>query len=470
VREDLNDLMFKGRRQKFNRVLEDLIAANKKGQPVLIGTASVESSEVFSRMLKRANIRHTVLNAKFHEREAEIVAEAGQKGAVTIATNMAGRGTDIKLGEEVKELGGLLVLGTERHESRRIDRQLRGRCARQGDTGGSRFYVSLEDDLMRLFANQGALAKMLEKSFGDDDMLEHGTLDWSIQNAQKKVEQQNYSIRKRLLQYDDVLNRQREIVYSIRNDVLIEDEPSKIIFELVEEEIDSRLASVPAEEFGVEKIELMPQFESLIASWVNVTFPLSAKLEEFVGKSFEDSREHLFSKIKSAYDAKRKLEDPEQIFSLERYVVVNAVDVHWQDHLTEMEELRRSVGLRGYGQKDPLSEYKNEAFRAFEEMMVSMRSEVCTGLFRSSTNLAAFENMLSSLSGVAKTTGPETGNVGFDRFGGGSSSGVASPEESEAPQIATPVVRETPKVGRNDPCPCGSGKKYKKCCGAGVAA
>jgi preprotein translocase subunit SecA len=307
VREDLNDLMFKGRRQKFNRVLEDLVEANKKGQPVLIGTASVESSEVFSRMLKRANIRHTVLNAKFHEREAEIVAQAGQKGAVTIATNMAGRGTDIKLGEGVKELGGLLVLGTERHESRRIDRQLRGRCARQGDPGGSRFYVSLEDDLMRLFANQGALAKMLEKSFGDDDMLEHGTLDWSIQNAQKKVEQQNYSIRKRLLQYDDVLNRQREIVYSIRNDVLLEEEPSKIIFELVEEELDSRLATVPVEEFGVDNTSQMPQFESLIASWVNVTFPLSVKLEEFTGKSFEEAREHLFEKIKTAYDAKRKL-------------------------------------------------------------------------------------------------------------------------------------------------------------------
>jgi preprotein translocase subunit SecA len=462
--------MFKGRRQKFNRVLEDLVEANKQGQPVLIGTASVESSEVFSRMLKRANIRHTVLNAKFHEKEAEIVAQAGQKGAVTIATNMAGRGTDIKLGEGVKELGGLLVLGTERHESRRIDRQLRGRCARQGDPGGSRFYVSLEDDLMRLFANQGALAKMLEKSFGDDDMLEHGTLDWSIQNAQKKVEQQNYSIRKRLLQYDDVLNRQREIVYSIRNDVLLEEEPSKIIFELVEEELDSRLATVPLEEFGVEDTNQMPQLESLIASWVNVTFPLSVKLEEFTGKSFEEAREHLFEKIKTAYGAKRKLEDPDQILSLERYVVVNAVDVHWQDHLTEMEELRRSVGLRGYGQKDPLSEYKNEAFRAFEEMMGGMRSEVCTGLFRSSTNLAAFENMLSSLSGVAKTTGPESGNAGFDNFKGGQGGPAAGQQESEAPQIATPVVREAPKVGRNDPCPCGSGKKYKKCCGAGVTA
>jgi preprotein translocase subunit SecA len=401
VRKDLNDLMFKGRRQKFNQVLEDLTEAHKNGQPVLIGTASVESSEVFSRMLKRANIRHTVLNAKFHEKEAEIVAEAGQRGAVTIATNMAGRGTDIKLGEGVKELGGLLVLGTERHESRRIDRQLRGRCARQGDPGASRFYVSLEDDLMRLFANQGALSKMLEKSFGDDEVLEHGTLDWSIQNAQKKVEQQNYSIRKRLLQYDDVLNRQREIVYSIRNDVLLEEDPGKILLELVEEELDARLGAIALTEFKATRIEEMSELESLIASWVNVTFPLSVRLDELLGKSEEDVKSILFDKIKGAYEAKRKLETPDQLQSLERYVVVNAVDIHWQDHLTEMDELRRSVGLRGYGQKDPLSEYKNEAFRAFEEMMVSMRSDVCSGMFRSSTNLAAFENMLSNLSDVA---------------------------------------------------------------------
>ena len=473
VRKDLNDLMFKGRRQKFNQVLEDLSEAHEKGQPVLIGTASVESSEVFSRMLKRANIRHTVLNAKFHEREAEIVAQAGQSGAVTIATNMAGRGTDIKLGDGVKELGGLLVLGTERHESRRIDRQLRGRCARQGDPGASRFYVSLEDDLMRLFANQGALSKMLEKSFDDEEALEHATLDWSIQNAQKKVEQQNYSIRKRLLQYDDVLNRQREIVYSIRNDVLLEEDPGKILLELIDEEVETRLDSIPESEFKASRAEEMPELESLLASWVNVTFPLSVRLDELVGKSEEQVSEILLEKITSAYDAKRKLEDPEQLQGLERYVVVNAADVHWQDHLTEMEELRRSVGLRGYGQKDPLSEYKNEAFRAFEEMMGAMRSDVCSGMFRSSTNLAVFENMLSTLSNVAKTTGPEsTTDGGFDQFRG-SSGGPPSPEASEAPeipQVAVPVTREAPKVGRNDPCPCGSGKKYKKCCGATSAA
>ena len=473
IRKDLNDLMFKGRRQKFNQVLEDLTEANQKGQPVLVGTASVESSEVFSRMLKRANIRHTVLNAKFHEREAEIVAQAGQRGAVTIATNMAGRGTDIKLGEGVKELGGLLVLGTERHESRRIDRQLRGRCARQGDPGASRFYVSLEDDLMRLFANQGALSKMLEKSFGDDEVLEHGTLDWSIQNAQKKVEQQNYSIRKRLLQYDDVLNRQREIVYSIRNDVLLEEDPGKILLELVEEEIDERLAGISPSEFKASKIEEMPDLESLVSSWVNVTFPLSVRLDDLLGKDEAEVKDILLDKITTAYDAKRKLENPEQLQSLERYVVVHAADLHWQDHLTEMEELRRSVGLRGYGQKDPLSEYKNEAFRAFEEMMGTMRSEVCSGMFRSSTNLAAFENMLSALSDVAKTTGPDaTVGKGFDRFSAPASPApsLEASESPEIPKVAVPVVRDQPKVGRNDPCPCGSGKKYKKCCGSGVPA
>ncbi|MDG1137952.1 MAG: preprotein translocase subunit SecA [Opitutales bacterium] len=473
VRKDWNDLMFKGRRQKFNKVMEDLTEANKTGQPVLVGTASVESSEVFSRMLKRANIRHTVLNAKFHEREAEIVSEAGQKGAVTIATNMAGRGTDIKLGEGVKELGGLLVLGTERHESRRIDRQLRGRCARQGDPGVSRFYVSMEDDLMRLFANQGVMSKMLEKSFDDNEVLEHGSLDWSIQNAQKKVEQQNYSIRKRLLQYDDVLNRQREIVYSIRNDTLLEEDPSNILFELVEEELESRLASIPETEFKANQLENMPELEALVATWVNVTFPVSFKADELVGKDEATAKNLILEKITNAYQAKRKLEDPEQIQSLERYVVVNAADLHWQDHLTEMEELRRSVGLRGYGQKDPLSEYKNEAFRAFEEMMQAMRSDICSGMFRSSTNLAAFENMLSSLSDVARTTGPDqSGARGFDRFAG-PQGGAKQVVESDAPEIskiAMPVVRDAPKVGRNDPCPCGSGKKFKRCCGSGVAA
>jgi preprotein translocase subunit SecA len=245
------------------------------------------------------------------------------------------------------------------------------------------------------------------------------------------------------------------------------------LIELIEEELDVRLGGVPETEFKATQESEMSELESVLASWVNVTFPLSVRLEDLVGKSEDEVREFILEKITSAYDAKRKLEDPERLQGLERYVVVNAVDVHWQDHLTEMDELRRSVGLRGYGQKDPLSEYKNEAFRAFEEMMGSMRSDVCSGMFRSSTNLAVFENMLSTLNNVAKTTGPESsGDTGFDQFRS-SPGGPGSPQASEAPEIApiaTPVVRDAPKVGRNDPCPCGSGKKYKKCCGAGVAA
>jgi preprotein translocase subunit SecA len=326
---------------------------------------------------------------------------------------------------------------------------------------------------MRLFANQGALSKMLEKSFGDDEVLEHGTLDWSIQNAQKKVEQQNYSIRKRLLQYDDVLNRQREIVYSIRNDVLLEDDPGKILLELVEEEIEGRIGGIPISEFKASREEDMPELESLLASWVNITFPITIRLDELIDKSEEEVKNLLLEKVTGAYEAKRKLENADQLQGLERYVVVNAVDVHWQDHLTEMDELRRSVGLRGYGQKDPLSEYKNEAFRAFEEMMVSMRSDVCSGMFRSSTNIAAFENMLSNLNDVARATGPDTSaSGGFDRFsGGGAGASISGQSEApEIPTIAVPTVRETPKVGRNDLCPCGSGKKYKKCCGVGISA
>ena len=463
VREDLNDLMFKTRRQKYKTVIEDIDEAHRKGQPVLVGTASVESSEVLSRMLRRVNVPHSVLNAKHHEQEAEIVIKAGRRGAVTIATNMAGRGTDIKLGEGVAELGGLLVLGTERHESRRTDRQLRGRCARQGDPGMSRFFVSLEDDLMRIFANQGAISKMLEKSFGEDDVLEGGSLNWAIENAQKKVEQQNYSIRKRLLQYDDVLNRQREVVYDLRNDAIQEETPSRILFELVEMELSDRLEAVVDTKGG-----LAEEFDSFLSSWLNITFPVSVKLSECEGRSFDDLRDHLLERIKDAYETKASLEDPEAIAGLERYVVIHSIDVHWQDHLTEMEELRRSVGLRGYGQKNPLSEYKNEAYVYFEELMGSVRSDVCTGMFRSSTSAQSLGSMLSILSQGAKMEGPSddspAAGILAEAFADSGEEGGASEAPSRPAPVATPVRRDTPKVGRNDPCPCGSGKKYKKCC------
>ena len=462
VREDLNDLMFKTRSQKYKTVIEDIEKAHGKGQPILVGTASVESSEVLSRMLRRANVPHSVLNAKYHEQEAEIVVKAGRPGAVTIATNMAGRGTDIKLGEGVPELGGLLVLGTERHESRRIDRQLRGRCARQGDPGMSCFYVSLEDDLMRIFANQGAISKMLDKSFGEDDVLEGGSLNWAIENAQKKVEQQNYSIRKRLLQYDDVLNRQREVIYDLRNDTIQEDEPRRVLSELVEMELTDRLEGVVDSKGG-----LAEEFDSFLSAWLNVTFPVSVKLDECQGKSFEDLRDHLIKRIDDAYDAKASLENPETIEGLERYVVIHSLDLYWQDHLTEMEELRRSVGLRGYGQKNPLSEYKNEAYVYFEEMMRSIRTDVCSGMFRSATSSQSFENMLSVLSQGATLEGPSDESPADGILAAAfaeSEAGAESRSPARPAPKAVPVRRDTPKVGRNDPCPCGSGKKYKKCC------
>jgi len=464
IRQDLNDFMFKTRRQKYKTVIEDIEEAHRKGQPMLVGTASVEASEVLSRMLRRVNVPHSVLNAKYHEQEAEIVSRAGRQGSVTIATNMAGRGTDIKLGEGVPEVGGLLVLGTERHESRRTDRQLRGRCARQGDLGMSRFYVSLEDDLMRIFANQGAISKMLEKSFGEDDVLEGGSLNWAIENAQKKVEQQNYSIRKRLLQYDDVLNRQREIVYDLRNDVIHDETPRRVLFELVEVELVSRLEGVVDAKGG-----LADEFASFLSSWMNVTFPVSVKIEECEGKSFDELQDHLLQRINDAYEAKVSLENPESIADLERYVVIHSIDVHWQDHLTEMEELRRSVGLRGYGQKNPLNEYKSEAFVYFEEMMGSVRADVCSGMFRSGTSSQSLENMLSVLSQGAKLEGPSdespaAGILAEALADSGAEAGSSSTPARPAP-VGVPVRRNEPKVGRNEPCPCGSGKKYKKCCG-----
>ncbi len=473
IRKDLNDVVYKTRREKFNAVIRHIEEANKTGQPVLVGTASVEASEVLSRMMKRANITHNVLNAKFHEQEAEIVARAGQRGAVTIATNMAGRGTDIKLGEGVPDLGGLLVLGTERHESRRIDRQLRGRCARQGDPGTSKFFIALEDNLMRLFASAGPISKMLENSFEEGDELEHPLLNISIENAQKKVEQQNFSIRKRLLQYDDVLNKQRQVIYDIRNEAIQSDTPSSTIFEMVDEEVANRLEALPPSPLSDEN----ESARQGVLDWVNTTFPVAVSAEDLASaapagtrdeEALEAMRTLLIDKVRTAYDVKASLEDPESIVQLERYVIIRSIDRHWQDHLTEMEELRRSVGLRGYGQKDPLSEYKNEAFRYFGELMENTRSEICTGVFRSSTNLESFQNMLSVLSRNAQEQGPIEGGgsllqqAAAAQAPAGRGSNVDLPKPQDAPK---PVKRDMPKVGRNEPCPCGSGKKFKKCCG-----
>ncbi|HVU32558.1 MAG TPA: preprotein translocase subunit SecA [Opitutaceae bacterium] len=484
IRVDKNDSIFKTRRDKYAAVVKEIEEANKRGQPVLVGTTSVESSEVLSRMLRRTGIVHTVLNAKFHAQEADIVARAGQRSSVTIATNMAGRGTDIKLGEGVRDLGGLYVIGTERHESRRIDRQLRGRCSRQGDPGVTKFYLSLEDDLMRLFLQGNIASRLMEGSMKEGEELEHPWLNRSIESAQKKVEQQNYSIRKRLLQYDDVLNQQREVVYGIRNGAIHSERPKDIIFEQIQEEVESR---IEAAGFGDKGGPTQVTLESLLG-WLNQHFPISVRIDELKGNDPTQLAATLIERIKRAYAVKESVEIPEALGSLERYVVINAIDHHWQEHLTEMEELRRSIGLRSYGQKDPLVEYKAEAYTYFEELMKNVRLQICTGLFRSASNLESFENMLALLSRSARTVGPDESAAG-----GSIASGRAVAAAAAAPQITTTVTssgpsappngsngegeeeiqlpkvtvrRQLPKVGRNDPCPCGSGKKYKHCHGA----
>jgi preprotein translocase subunit SecA len=472
IRVDRNDSIFKTRRDKFVAVVKEIETANKRGQPVLVGTVSVESSEVLSRMLKRTGVIHTVLNAKFHQQEAEIVTRAGQRGAVTIATNMAGRGTDIKLGEGVREAGGLYVIGTERHESRRIDRQLRGRCSRQGDPGLTKFYLSLEDDLMRLFLQGNLASKLMEGSMQDGEELEHPWLNRSIESAQKKVEQQNYSIRKRLLQYDDVLNQQREVIYGIRNGAIHADRPKDIIFEQISEELHTRLEVAG---FGEKVGPTQSTIEGLVG-WLNAHFPISIRVEELTGNQAGPLVAMLAARIQKAYAVKEGIEIPEALGSLERYVVINAIDHHWQEHLTEMEELRRSIGLRSYGQKDPLVEYKSEAYNYFEELMQNVRLQICTGLFRSTSNLESFENMLALLSRTAQAVGPAEAPAPAARSAPPlqitttvTNSGPAPVGAPAEPELVLPKVtirREFPKVGRNDPCPCKSGKKFKNCHGA----
>jgi preprotein translocase subunit SecA len=316
---------------------------------------------------------------------------------------MSGRGTDIKLGEGVRELGGLLVIGTERHQSRRVDRQLRGRCSRQGDPGMTKFFLSLEDELMRLFLQGNLASRMMEGSMKEGEELEHPWLNRSIESAQKKVEQQNFSQRKRLLQYDDVLNQQREVIYGIRNGAIHADRAKDIIFEQVEEEVAARLET--AGYSGGASAVTAAAAEGFVG-WANTHFPVGLKIEDITGKSLEAVSALVVGKVREAYAVKESVEIAEALGSIERYVVINAIDHHWQEHLTEMESLRQSVGLRSYGQKDPLVEYKTEAYKYFEELMQNVRLQICTGLFRSASNVQVFENMLAMLAKGARAQGP----------------------------------------------------------------
>ncbi len=397
IRIDEDDTIFKTRREKYAEAVREIKAAHERGQPVLVGTASVEASEMLSRSLKYAGVPHNVLNAKNHEIEAQIVAQAGQRGAVTIATNMAGRGTDIKLGEGVRELGGLFVLGTERHESRRVDRQLRGRCSRQGDPGRSKFLVSLEDDLMRLFSNAGVISRVLQKSFVEGQPLQHSLLNRSIETAQRRVEAVHYTYRKNTLQYDDVFNKQREIIYGIRNEALKTETPRDLLFALVDEELNERVDSaIPADEKADVNQVVLEDF----VRWLNTTFPIRFTSEELLAARDEGAANLVVERVRKAYAERDSFEGAEALKGMERYIVLRAIDKNWQDHLAEMSDLRQSIGLRGYGQRNPLVEYKNEAFTCFKTMLGRVRTDVCTGLFRSATSYEAFEQLIRRLRGI----------------------------------------------------------------------
>jgi preprotein translocase subunit SecA len=473
ARKDANDRIYKTRREKYNAVIAEIKECHARAQPVLVGTVSVESSELLSRMLKREKIPHNVLNAKYHMQEAEIVQRAGQPGTVTISTNMAGRGTDIKLGDGVANRGGLFVIGTERHESRRIDRQLRGRCARQGDPGGSRFYVSFEDDLMRNFGAADRMTKIMER-FGleEGQELEHPWLNRSVETAQKRVEQRNYLARKRTLDFDDVMNNQREVVYTYRNDTIDSEEPRKLVYEVIEEAVPGKVREL----LGTGGTGEEANYAALL-NWVNVTFPLGLTREkaQFESRSVEENAQFLIGKIKDAYERKSSHEEPTAVKSLERYIILNAIDRLWQEHLYAMDSLREGVYLRSYAQKDPLIEYKTEAYDMFVELMANIKNEVLHNLFRSTSNLQAFENFLSSLPQFLLR--PDDSSANGDGSGGAKRpAGVRQnpptpgtralePEDNEVKLDLAPVRRDLPKVGRNEPCPCGSGKKFKNCCG-----
>ena len=475
AREDGNDSVYKSRREKYQAAIEEIKHVHQQGRPILVGTISVEVSELIAKLLKKEGIVHAVLNAKYHQQEAEIISRAGQRGAVTIATNMAGRGTDIKLGEGVAELGGLHVIGTERHESRRIDRQLRGRCARQGDPGSSHFFISLEDDLMRLFGSPRIVKVMEKLGLEEGQELNHGMLNRSIETAQKRVEQHNFQIRKRTLEYDDVMNKQREIIYGFRNEVLMAENAQDQLMDIMEEVTVEKVFQFSSADQDVQDWNLRG-----LSDWVNLNFPIGLQEEDLRKSANEGSQDpvagSLFDgmsaaqfavatlisdQVRQAYELKISVEDADALKSMERFTILSAIDKLWQEHLYSMDGLRSSISLRAYAQRDPLIEYKSEAFKVFDELMVNIKSQICHNIFRSASSLMAFQQFLSKL--PQRASHQEAGAfAGVQASAEKPASDVVS-EANEAIAKAAPV-RTGPKVGRNDPCPCGSGKKYKQCC------
>jgi len=456
-RSDQNDVVYRTKREKFNAVIEEIVACHERTQPVLVGTISVEVSELLSRMLKRRGIKHNVLNAKYHQQEAEIVTQAGQPGAVTIATNMAGRGTDIKLGAGVPAVGGLHILGTERHESRRIDRQLRGRAGRQGDPGSSRFSLSLEDDLMRLFGSERISGLMQRMGVEEGEVIEHPLVTGAISRAQKRVEAHNFDIRKHLLEYDNVMNQQRELVYRLRNQALSSEDMSATVLENIEDSIADRVQkSLGGTNTHREEWNLRGLADEI--SFLLMTPLTPADVE---GERPDEVEEKALEIGVRAYRTRESDFTPEVLRELERHLYLYTLDEHWRDHLYELDHLKGGIGLRAYGQRDPLIEYKREAFSLFETLLSEVREDFVQRLFRvqlAPEAMRDLERRPPPKQLVAQHA--EAQAFAGAPAGGGEEAPEPGPGEARAP---APITRNAPRVGRNDPCPCGSGKKYKKC-------
>lgn len=438
IRADFPDAIYKTKREKFNAAIDEIIALHHKGQPVLVGTVSIDVSESFSKKLKKRGIPHTVLNAKNHEKEAEIISQAGQHGAVTISTNMAGRGTDIVLGEGVTDLGGLHILGTERHESRRIDNQLRGRSGRQGDPGSSRFFLSLEDDLLRIFGGQRITGIMEKLGMEEGEPIEHNLISRAIENAQSKVEGHNFEIRKQLIEYDDVMNQQREVIYRHRRDILRGADIKDTIVDMIRE-ICEQIAQVFADERILAEEWDWKSIGDTIFEQFNIRM-VAPDEDTLDGLTADGLAEHIYEAAQLQFTAKENLITPEEFRHLERVVMLQTVDNLWKDHLLSMDHLKEGIGLRGYAQQNPLLVYKKEGFELFQGMIERIKRETIAILFRI---------QIAELEKLEDLRQPEQPMY----FSGG-----------EAP-AQKPAQRSTKKVGRNAPCPCGSGKKYKKCCG-----
>ena len=435
IRVDHNDAIYKTKREKMNAVVNDIIESHKKGQPVLVGTITIETSEELSRMLKKRNIKHSVLNAKFHEKEAEIVSHAGEIGAVTIATNMAGRGTDIVLEEGVAELGGLKIIGTERHESRRIDNQLRGRAGRQGDPGESKFYLSLEDDLMRLFGSERMIAVYNALGIPEGEEIQHKSISRTIEKAQKKIENNNFGIRKNLLDYDRVNNDQREVIYKERRRVLDGDNMKQSVLKMMKDTVENRVRQVISNELSPDEWDMAALNAELLPIIPLQKIELTE--EERKSKKVEKLIERLQQEAVDLYEQKEKEFEGFDLREMERIILLKVIDRKWMDHIDDMDQLREGIGMQAYGQRDPVVEYRLVGFDMFNDMIKSIEEETAGALFHVQIEQKIEREEAPKITGTNK--------------------------DIDGPR--TPYVRKGAKVGRNDPCPCGSGKKYKNCCG-----